>query len=119
MSRISHIVPEKKDIDRVLNFKNSGKQTREDVPFVSKAGPQARAITDRNKLVRRAKAVAGIWGTRDHTGVYKGRQVTVNVWLPFAERLDELGFSVREIHEISEYEHENAVEAMGLQEMFI
>lgn len=106
MSRLESIIPERKDIDRALGFCKSGKRSQDpNFPYVTKAEPMAKAITDREKLVRRAKAVAAVWGIKDIEGVIDGRQVKVNVWLPFAKRLDELGFTVTQIHEISQYQH--------------
>jgi hypothetical protein len=116
---VSAIIPEKKDIDRVLNFKNSGKRVNaDDIPFVSKARPMANAITDRTKLVRRAKAVVAVWGTQDHVGKVNGREIKVNVWIPFLLRLEALGFSAMDIHTITQYFHKDFMQMSGVRDLF-
>lgn len=117
--QIDSIKPEKKDIDRALGFRKSGKTVyTNDAPFTSKASPMAKAITDPSKLIRRAKAVVAIWGTRDHVGTVNGRTIKENVWRPFAIRLSELGFTAADIHEISLYEHDDVIESLGLSDLF-
>lgn len=119
ITAISNCIPEKKDIDRVLNFVKSGKRKNDDeIPFVSKARPMAQAITDRNKLVRRAKAVVAVWGTADHTGKVNGKTITVNVWEPFLHRLSDLGFTPVQVHEITKYDHKDKSQILGVSSLF-
>ena len=70
-------------------------------PIQSLAEKQAKLIKDPIKLIRRAKAVAAIWGTRDYTGYSNGVPKTENVWTPFEKALRLMGFTSIEIREIS------------------
>ena len=115
---IPSIKPEKKDIERAQNFRNSGKRHSNDVPFITKAEPMANAITDPVKLVRRAKAVVAIWGIRDIVGERGGITIRVNAFKPFLNRLVELGFSTSEIYDIMMYEHDSPLEVLGLDDLF-
>jgi hypothetical protein len=120
--RIREIKPEKKDFDRVNNFRNSGARHDDNVPFVSKAEPQANAITDPEKLVRRAKAVVAVWGIRPIEGTRTGKhgsyQLSVNMWKPFMRRLAELGFTIDQIYDIMMYHHDDPIEVLGLKDLF-
>lgn len=119
--RVREIKPEQKDFDRVNNFRNSGAKHDDNVPFVSKAEPQANAITDPEKLVRRAKAVVAVWGIRpiEGTRVTKSGsyEISVNMWKPFMRRLAELGFTIDQIYDIMMYKHENPFQLLGLEDL--
>lgn len=115
---VKSIKPEKKDIDRAQNFRNSGKRHDTDTPFITKAEPMAKAITDREKLVRRAKAVVAVWGIRDIVGEREDRTIRVNVWKPFMNRLVELGFDTHDIYDIMMYEHDSPLQVLGLDDLF-
>ena len=72
-------------------------------PIQSLAEKQAKLIKDPVKLVRRAKAVAAVWGTRDYTGYSNGVAKVENVWLPFRKALGEMGFTRDQIELISQH----------------
>jgi hypothetical protein len=116
---VEHIIPTKKDIDRA-----HGLATRRNSfygngsPFASNASKMAKLIKDRTKMVRRAKAVAAVWGTRDHVGYAGGNPIVENVWDPFAKAMVEMGFDITTINKISRYEHEGDTFAMvGLSDL--
>ena len=116
---LSKIVPDKKDLMRARELSQRGRTFYGNgAPFESKATSMAKLITDRMKLIRRAKAVAAIWGIRDHFGYSAGKPIKENPWNPFAIRLQEFGFTYMEIKEISEYEHPDPIEQLGLEDMF-
>ena len=116
---VSRIKPETKDIDRAHGLIKSGKRTNSNgSPVTVAARKMANAITDRAKLVRRAKAVACVWGIMDYEGERDGRRVTENIWKPFAQRLEELGYGYSEITEISKYTHDKPTEVLGIDELF-
>ena len=105
---ISSILPETKDFTRVKAFDwyvhgNRNWFYGSGAPISSNAEKMAKLITDTTKLVRRAKAVAAIWGTRDYTGFSNGIPKTENAWKPFDAALRREGFSSAEIAEISRY----------------
>lgn len=97
---IGSIEPEPKDYDRAVGLASS---YDEYVPDSGKALRMANAIKDPYKLVRRAKAIVGAWGTEDYEGgsVYTPKP---NVWLPFKSALVKMGFSEHQIDEISRFE---------------
>lgn len=72
-------------------------------PIQSLAEKQAKLIKDPAKLVRRAKAVAAVWGTRDYYGYSGGVPKRENVWEPFRRALVEMGFTGSQIEEISRH----------------
>ena len=116
---VSRITPETKDIERARGLIKSGKRTNlNGSPVTTAARKMANAITDRAKLIRRAKAVAAVWGIVDYEGERDGRRVTENIWKPFARRLEELGYGYSDITEISQYEHDSVVEVLGLEGLF-
>lgn len=116
---IDHIIPDKKDLKRARELSMRGKTFYGNgAPFESKARSMAKLIKDRAKLIRRAKAVAAIWGTRDYTGYCAGQPVKENPWEPFAIRLEEFGLTYLEITKISKYEHDDPIEAVGLEDFF-
>lgn len=95
---IELIIPTQKDFERAegLDFrKQFGRLTfhGNGDPFKSEAQKMAKLIKDPEKLVRRAKAVVATWGTENDE----------NVWAPFKEALENMGFDHNEIREISQY----------------
>ena len=122
---VSDIKPEAKDIKRARDLANlRGKSHDEDAPFSSNASKMAKLIKDKEKLVRRAKAIAGVWGIRDYEVEIKNkngftRKVKENVWTPFAIALDEAGISITEIFDIARYEHDDPTEVLGIDDLFL
>lgn len=78
-------------------------------PIQSLAEKQAKLIKDPVKLVRRAKAVAAVWGTRDYTGYKAGVPHTENAWRPFERALREAGFTGDQIADISRHSVEQSL----------
>jgi len=60
-------------------------------------------IKDPIKMVRRAKAVVDKWGTGTHYGYSGGEEFPQNVWNPFADALEAMGFSNEQIAKIRDY----------------
>ena len=94
---IDSIEPEPKDYDRAVGLATSFDDY---VPATTKATRMANAIKDPYKLVRRAKAVVGAWGTED----YEARGWDENAWRPFKSALVKMGFTESQIDEISRFE---------------
>ena len=94
---IDSIEPEPKDYDRAVGLASSHDEY---VPATTKATRMANAIKDPYKLVRRAKAVVGAWGTED----YEARGWDENAWRPFRNALVNMGFTESQIDEISRFE---------------
>jgi hypothetical protein len=97
---IDSIEPEPKDYDRAVGLASSHDEY---VPDTGKAQRMANAIKDPYKLVRRAKAVVGAWGT-DNYKVKFDWLPSPNVWLPFKSALVKMGFTESQIDEISRFE---------------
>jgi hypothetical protein len=97
---IGSIEPEPKDYDRAVGLASS---YDEYVPDTGKAQRMANAIKDPYKLVRRAKAIVGAWGT-DNYKVKFDWLPSPNVWLPFKSALVKMGFTESQIDEISRFE---------------
>jgi hypothetical protein len=97
---IDSIEPEPKDYDRAVGLTSSHDEY---VPDTGKAQRMANAIKDPYKLVRRAKAVVGAWGT-DNYKVKFDWLPSPNVWLPFKSALVKMGFTESQIDEISRFE---------------
>ena len=99
------IKPDNKDYERALDFAYSDDP---ETPQTSKAEKMSKLIKDPLKLVRRSKAVVGIWGTDDYyndNGDYYGNNNgTENVWLPFKRALIAMGFTPDQIQEIRDFE---------------
>ncbi len=115
---VDRIVPEKKDLMRARHLKIKAKAKESDsIPYQGKANSMAKLITDPHKLVRRAKAVVSCWGTQNLVGTINGINIEVNMWTPFKTRLEELGFSSTQINIISNYEHDDVVEKLGLEDL--
>jgi hypothetical protein len=106
---VSLILPERKDYARALDFdfdKTGGRRSfyGNGAPFSHNAEKMSKLIKDPVKLVRRAKAVAAVWGTRDyHGGIGGGQWKVENVWVPFERALREMGFTGAQIQEISRF----------------
>jgi hypothetical protein len=96
---ISSIEPEPKDYDRAVGLASSHDEY---VPDPGKAQRMANAIKDPYKLVRRAKAIVGAWGTDNYKG--KAWVPSPNVWLPFDAALRRMGFTEDQISEIARFE---------------
>ena len=94
---IDSIEPEPKAYDRAVGLASSHDEY---VPATTKATRMANAIKDPYKLVRRAKAVVGAWGTED----YEARGWDENAWRPFRNALVNMGFTESQIDEISRFE---------------
>ena len=75
---------EEKDYMRAIELGAKGNS-------VSNASKMARLITNAEKLVRRSCAIAAVWG--------KGS----DEFLQFKHRLEEFGYTDRQIEEISDY----------------
>ena len=97
---IDSIEPEPKDYDRAVGLTSSHDEY---VPDTGKAQRMANAIKDPYKLVRRAKAIVGAWGT-DNYKVKFDWLPSPNVWLPFYAALRKMGFTESQIDEISRFE---------------
>jgi hypothetical protein len=96
---IDSIEPEPKDYDRAVGLASS---YDEYIPDTGKAQRMANAIKDPYKLVRRAKAIVGAWGTDSYEG--KAWVPSPNVWIPFNAALRRMGFTESQIDEISRFE---------------
>ena len=83
---VSYIEPESKDSMRAKNLAQHGFGR-----IASEASKMAKAITDMNKLVRRAKAVANTWRE------YENGQFFDDAWTPFEDALRRHNFSDSEI----------------------
>ena len=114
------IKPEEKDFKRARHLGIKKKCFNpNDTPLQGKADSMAKLITDKSKLVRRAKAMVAYWGKEDIKGEINGIQVQVNVWKPFAKRLESLGFSWSQIEKIGNYKHPDEFELLGLEDLLI
>ena len=94
---ISLIKPEGKDYERALGLASDYDDS---VPSTPKAIKMSKLIKDPLKLVRRSKAVVGIWGTDDH----EGKAFDENVWFPFKKALKDMGFTEAQISDIENFE---------------
>jgi len=96
---IRWIYPEPKDLKRARDLAKLPKGIDAGGPLQSKANPQAKAITNSEKLIRRAKAVVKVWGIGDHETI-KG---TSNPWTPFYEKMVRQGFTAEQIKMVKNY----------------
>jgi len=119
--RIDQIKPEEKDLMRArnLNFRSSLKGGISETPLQGKADSMAKLITDPEKLIRRAKAIACYWGTADIVGEIEGVDIRVNVFRPFAKKLEENGYTWSEIDSIGRYQHDDVFEQLGLEDLLL
>lgn len=102
---LSTIMPDKKDYDRAEGLRFRGKTFYgNNSPWGSEAAKMAKLIKDKNKLIRRAKAVVATYGTEKHTGyVNGGTPVEEDVWGPFKDALMKMGLSREEIKAIENF----------------
>jgi hypothetical protein len=105
---VTLIEPQTKDYQRALemDFYKHGYRNwfyGNGAPIQSLAEKQSKLIKDPVKLVRRAKAVAAVWGTRDYHGYSAGVPKEENVWKPFERALKEMGFAYAQIAEIGRF----------------
>lgn len=96
---VESICPDKKDLKRALAMDKLPKGIYGGGPLQSKANPQAKAITNSYKLIRRAKAVVQIWGTGEH----ETRKGISNPWKPFREKMIREGFTAEQVKIVENY----------------
>ncbi len=106
---VSRIAPQLKDYERALqlDFYKRGMRNLfygNGSPIQSLAEKQSKLIKDPIKLVRRAKAVAAVWGTRDYRVYSDGAPKEENVWKPFERALRSMGFDGNQIAEIGRFQ---------------
>ena len=106
---VTLIEPQKKDYERVINFDwdttfGKARFYGSGAPFSHNAEKMSKLIKDPVKLVRRAKAVAAVWGTRSYSGYVGGIPKEENVWTPFKRALESMGFTYSQIAEIGRHE---------------
>jgi hypothetical protein len=97
---VTDIHPEPKDMKRAKDLAKLPKGIDAGGPLQNKANPQAKAITNSTKLIRRAKAVIAVWGTGEHETV-KG---TSNPWIPFKEKMIREGFRAEQVDQVANYQ---------------
>ena len=105
---VTLIEPQTKDYHRALemDFYKHGYRNwfyGNGAPIQSLAEKQSKLIKDPVKLVRRAKAVAAVWGTRSYNGYSGGIPKEENVWRPFERALQSMGFNYAQIAEIGRF----------------
>jgi catechol-2,3-dioxygenase len=106
---VTLIEPQRKDYERVIGFDWDTTMGRarfygNGSPFSHNAEKMSKLIKDPVKLVRRAKAVAAVWGTGDyHGGIGGGNWKVENVWTPFERALRSMGFDYAQIVEIGRH----------------
>jgi len=106
--QVTLIEPQTKDYHRALemDFYKHGMRNwfyGNGSPIQSLAEKQSKLIKDPVKLVRRAKAVVAVWGTRDYHGYASGVPQKENVWVPFKQALIGMGFNGLQIAEIERH----------------
>jgi hypothetical protein len=109
---IVNIEPQDKDYKRAtqMDFYKSGMRNwfyGNGSPIQSLAEKQAKLIKDPVKLVRRAKAVAAVWGTRDYIGCGGGQEKIENPWTPFERALHSMGFNRDQIGQVAKFHKEH------------
>lgn len=100
---IALVSPENKDYERALGLASD---YDESVPSTHKAMKMSKLIKDPLKLVRRAKAIVGVWGTDDYDGKDDTEE---NVWVPFKRALSEMGFTPDQINAIARFEIDETI----------
>jgi hypothetical protein len=100
---VNKILPEPKDRMRAEGLMNLRGKTNDDKPFRSNASKMSKLITDPFKMVRRAKAVSQMYGYGDYFSLPPGKTINQgsNVFAPFAEALERMGFSKQQINDIA------------------
>ncbi len=101
--KIETISPEGKDYDRALGLASDYDEC---VPSTAKASKMAKLIKDPHKLVRRAKAIVGVWSTDDYDGKDDTEE---NVWVPFRNALRDMGFTPDQINAIARFEIDETI----------
>jgi hypothetical protein len=97
---VDTIVPEKKDYDRARGLEFRGKTFHGNrCPFEGEASKMAKSIKDPQKLVRRAKAVVSIYGTKAHSFGDEKHEI----WKHFRDALERHGHSPEAIDKISRH----------------
>jgi hypothetical protein len=106
---IDTIKPDKKDVERADGLNFQGKTFKgNNEPFAGEASKMAKLIKDPTKLVRRSKAVVAMYGTEKYdpyggrAGHFTGSQ-RKEVWAPFADALENMGFTRDQIKKIEAY----------------
>jgi len=100
---IALVKPENKDYERALGLASDYDDA---VPSTSKAMKMSKLIKDPLKLVRRSKAVVGVWGTNDYDGKDDTEE---NVWIPFRNALRDMGFTPDQINAIARFEIDETI----------
>lgn len=107
---VNQITPDEKDREHAENLQFRGSTFHgSGAPWASQASKMAKCIKDPFKLVRRAKAVVQMYGFYDYypevipPGKYFEKEYLKesNVWKPFADALNNMGFSYGQIREIA------------------
>ena len=96
---VDSIFPDSKDMKRARDMAKLPKGIDAGGPLQNKANPQAKAIQNSIKLIRRSKAVVKIWGTGEHDTI-KGLS---NPWTPFREKMIREGFTADQIKIVENY----------------
>ncbi len=97
---VSSVEPEVKDFERALGFEFK----QEGYPIGKLAVKMSNSIKDPLKLIRRSKAVVGIWGKENYNN-----SPLENAWVPFRVALERMGFTDKQIEEIGEYEIDSSI----------
>lgn len=115
---VNRLLPLHKDIERaegllVLNKKKKGDGS----PFRSNASKMAKLIQDPFKLVRRAKAISSMYGFGDFFPLPPGTEINQdsNVFSAFAIRLEEMGFSRKQISDIATWKLDPKIKARQIK----
>ena len=105
MENINSIIPTEKDFEMVKTFIWNGNCTYgSNAPFTTVAKRLANRMKTEKNLIKKAKAVIEVWGTRDYQGgIGGGNWVTENAWKPFLDKLKEMDFTQSQINEIINY----------------
>ena len=99
---VDSIHPEQKDYDRADGLKFRGHTFHgNNCPWEGEASKMAKSIKNPEKLVRRAKAVAGTYGTGTH---YAGDGTKHEIWSHFENALQRHGHSREAIKKVSEHQ---------------
>ena len=93
---VDHEEPERKDYVRAR------KSLLED-QTTSRIRTMAKAIKDNQKLIRRAKAMCKTWYDHGHETKLNGEDFLERVWMPFEERLLEIGLTDEQVRQVKRY----------------
>ena len=98
---VASVRPEKKDWDRANGLRFHGtKFNGDNSPFAIKARTMANAIKDPYKMIRRAKAVRGVYGT-DYDGTSSS-----DVYAQFRRAMLNMGFTPDQVAIVDDYQDE-------------